>query len=322
MNIADPRTVADFQNFTFSGHSRKLAIKSLLESAQLGHADYACYWSLELLCSGLVNSLWNTLFEAASISVHRGCPNLFTYLTAQYEAFRRIQDNFRVATMTEIRNRQDARILVCEAACVVSLCRKQKPVTLPRIKPEHDFDPTTIRENLRATSQHFGSGILKADDPFELQIPVNELCFSIQNRDTIRALYWVSWILAFAREKKKQSKQALAISPRQSALIPEKYSRHLVWLFWDVIDRYSAQSGFVSSYIDSLQKMYCFQWEPGVAKQRQTFLVTAILFLTESHALDVREPAKQNEIAISELLNGIPRWIETIQATRNTFSSR
>lgn len=314
--------MADFQVFTFSGHSRKLAAKSLLESIRLGHADYACYWSLELLCSGLVNSLWATLFEAASLSVHRACPNVFTYLITQYEAFRQIQDQFNVSTMTQIRNIPAARTLVCEAACVISNCRKQKPILLPRIKPEHDFDATTIRENLRATSQHFGSGILKPEDPYELAIPVNELCFSIQSRDTLRSLYWVAWILAFAREHKKQSKQAVAISPRTGPLIPTKYSQHLLWLFWDIIHRYGSQSGFLSPYIDCLEKMYCFKWEPGVAKQRQTFLITAIVFLTESQALDVREPAKKNELEISTLLGGIPRWLETIQATRDTFSSR
>jgi len=322
MNIVDARTVADFQVFTFSGHSRKLAAKSLLESIQLGHADYACYWSLELLCSGLVNSLWATLFEAASLSVNRVCPNVFTYLITQYEAFVTIQNQYMVANMTEIRNNPSARNLVCEAACVLSNCRKQKPLTLPRIKPEHDFDAATIRENLRATSQHFGSGILKPEDPYELAIPINELCFSIQSRDTLRSLYWVAWILAFARERKKQSKQALAISPRDGHLIPDKYARHLVWLFWDVVHRYGSQSGFLVPYLDCLEKMYCFKWEPSVAKQRQTFLLTAIVFLTESQALDVREPAKKNELEISSVMAGIPRWLETIQATRNSFSSR
>jgi hypothetical protein len=314
--------VADFQNFTFSGHSRKLAIKSLLESIYLGHADYACYWSLELLCSGLVNSLWITFFEAASMHVHRACPNIFTYLISQYEIFRRIQDQYTVAEMVNIRNRDDARRLVCDTACTVSLARKQKVLTLPTIKPEHDFQPPTIRENLRATSQHLSSAVLQHDDPYELKIPVNELCFSLQNRDTIRALYWTSWIFAFARETKKKTKESLSIAPRHGLLIPAKYNKNLVWLFWDIIHHYSGQSGFVSSYIDCLEKMYCFQWEPSVKRARQTFLITAIVFITENQSLDIREPARRNEIEISNILGGIPRWIETIQETRNSFSSR
>jgi hypothetical protein len=68
--------------------------------------------------------------------------------------------------------------------------------------------------------------------------------------------------------------------------------------------------------------MYCLNWEPSLAKTRQTFLITAIVFLTESQALDVREPAKKSEIEISKVMESIPRWLEAIQQTRNTFSSR
>jgi len=158
----------DFQTFTFSGHSRKLANKSLLQSIQLGHADYACYWTLELLCSGLVHSMWTTFFEAASLYVHRSCPNIFTYLVSQYERFAEIEQMYTIHTMTEIRNRDDARLLVCEVAVVLATAKKQKTITLPTIKAEHDLLPETVRENLRATSQMVSAPFLKADDPFEL----------------------------------------------------------------------------------------------------------------------------------------------------------
>jgi len=46
------------------------------------------------------------------------------------------------------------------------------------------------------------------------------------------------------------------------------------------------------------------------------------VFITENQSLDIREPARRNEIEISNILGGIPRWIETIQETRNSFSSR
>jgi hypothetical protein len=55
MNVIDSRSVVDFQKFTFSGHLRQHVYKVLNENVKLGHADYACYWALELLCSGLVH---------------------------------------------------------------------------------------------------------------------------------------------------------------------------------------------------------------------------------------------------------------------------
>ena len=55
-------------------------------------------------------------------------------------------------------------------------------------------------------------------------------------------------------------------------------------------------------------------------KERKTFLITAILFATE--ALDTSEPAKKNELGIGMMLQKIPDFIETIQNTKNTFTTR
>jgi len=311
--ITDNRTVADFQTFTFSGHARTLAHKSLLQSIQLGHADYACYWTLELLCSGLVHSLWNTLFEAGALYVHR-CPNMFTYLTSQYERFASIEDRFSIHTMTDIRNHEEARALVCETAVALAIARKQKPIALPTIKPLHDFQPETVRENLRATSQAACLPFVKADDPYELKIPFNEFCFSIQTRDTLRALYWMSWILAYAREQKKRTKQPLLCAERRNPYVNSKFARAMVWMFWDVLNAHS------NTYIESLYKLYCLRWEPKLSKPRQSLLLAAVVFVTET--LDEREPAKRNELEISAVLHKIPQLLETIQATRNTFQAR
>lgn len=312
--ISDTRTVADFQTFTFSGHARTLANKSLLQSIQLGHADYACYWSLELLCSGLVHSLWYTFFEAGALYVHRSCPNLFPFLTAQYERFAGIESIFSVHTMTDIRNHEMARFLVCETAAVLAMAKKQKPIALPTIKPLHDFLPETVRENLRATSQVVCMPFMKSEDPYELKIPFNEFCFAIQTRDTLRSLYWMSWIMAYAREQKKRTKQAFVCAERKNAYVDSKFSRYLVWMFWDVINAHS------NTYVESLYKLYCLRWEPKVSKPRQALLLTAMAFVTEP--LDTREPAKRNELEISSVLQKIPQLLETIQATRNTFQAR
>lgn len=312
--ITDDRGVAEFQTFTFSGHSRKLANKSLLESIQLGHADYACYWSLELLSSGLVHSLWSTLFDSAALYIHRSCPNMFTYLTSQYERFSAIENHFTVYNMTHIRNNEMARTLVCETAAALSGAKKQKPIALGRIKPEHDFQETTVRENLRAPTQMASMPFIKADDPYELKIPFNEFCFALQTKDTLRALYWVSWILAYAREQKKQTKQAIVCAERKNHYVSSKYARHLVWMLWDPI---LAQG---NTYVESAFKLYCLRWEPSDAKSRLPFLLSSIVFVTE--VLDTLEPAKRNERDISAMVQKIPTLIETIQATRNTFQSR
>jgi hypothetical protein len=72
MEVQDPRSVADFQKTTFCGHPRAHVRKVLIQNIGLGNADYACYWTLELLCSGLVHSIWDAFFEAAALSIKIG----------------------------------------------------------------------------------------------------------------------------------------------------------------------------------------------------------------------------------------------------------
>jgi hypothetical protein len=216
--------------------------------------------------------------------------------------------------MTDIRNHEVARSLVCETAVALAVAKKQKPLTLPTIKPLHDFQPETVRENLRATTQSSCLPFIKAEDPYELKIPFNEFCYSIQTRDTLRALYWMSWILTYAREQKKRTKQSLIVAERRNPYVSSKYARALVWMFWDVINAHS------NTYVEALYRLYCLRWEPKMAKPRQPLLLIAVMYVTETP--DAREPAKQNELEISSVLHKIPQLLETIQATRNTFQSR
>ena len=325
--VLDTRTVADFQTFTFSGHSRSQVLKSLSDSIRLGHADYACFWSLELLCSGLVHSLWSTLFECTALHIHRMCPNAVLFVTNAYERFATIEGGYSMETMTNIRNNIEARDILCRTASVLALCRKEKLPTLSRIKPEHDFTQATIREMMKATTQHASARILKQRDPYELQIPINEYCYHLlpSVRDAGRALYWVSWIFAYCREHKKTSKQSLSFAPRENEYVDAKYATHPIWFFWDGVwdaTETSPHRGTIRPYIEALYKMHNLRWEPKHAKARTPYLIAAIIYITESNSLDFFNPANHKPSDVETNLESIPRWIETILQTRNSFSSR
>jgi hypothetical protein len=326
MNVLDTRTVADFQKFTFSGHLRNHVYKVLDENVKLGHADYACYWTLELLCSGLVHSLWQTLFEASAHHINRAAPNVFLYLVRMYEKFAPIEGQYSVLAMTDMRNNMEVRNLVCEVAASLAMLRKNKLPPLPTIKPEHDFNTLTINENLKAPSSNYARHLVKNDDPLDLYVPVNELvyCLRPETRDMTRALYWVAWILKFSSVYKKTNKVNLDCSFRINSFIDQAHARHAVWLLWNiVIDavRSSPQSGVLMPYIDALYKLHCLRWTPTVLKNRICFLTTAIMFICESNTLDIHYPVPQNIMVVKSLIENIPQWIHSIIQTQKTFSS-
>jgi hypothetical protein len=325
MDVYDNRTVVDFQKFTFSGHLRTHVYKVLDENIKLGHADYSCYWSLELLCSGLTHSLWQTFFESTAKHINRGAPNAFLYLVRMYEKFAPYESQYDIAHMTSIRNNHDVRILICEVAASLALCRKNKLPVVPKIKPEHDFQQATVQENLKSPSANYARHLAKSRDPLELYIPLNELVYSLrpETRDITKALYWVSWMLKYASQFKKQHKQDLICSPRPNDYIDMKVYTHTIWLIWDaVLDaaKASPQSGLLSQYIDAIYKIHCLRWSTSLLKQRLCYLVVAIQYVCESTTLDIHYGVPQNISVVHEVVGNIPQWIQAIIQTQKTFS--
>lgn len=320
MEITDPRTVLDFQKTTFCGHNRSHVTKVLLQNIQLGHADYSCYWSLELLCSGLVHTLWMALFEGAALHVNRANPNVFVALASLYEKYAPLESNYGLRDMTSIRNNPDVRQLICKAAATIALCRKNKLPSLPTIKPLHDFDPVTIHESLKAPSALYGKLVLRREDPMTVAVPMNEFVYCLRQdvRDVTRALYWMAWVYAFAREHKKQTKLPLLFANRSDTYVSVAHGTHPVWLFWDAIQK-QAQP-VARQYIDVLYRMYCLRWAPSDAKARQALVITAILLVCEGFSLDTT-PVSSDSLAVATLLNGIPGWIDAISRMQQSFSA-
>jgi len=319
MEVTDPRTVLDFQKNTFCGHVRAHVIKVLLQNIQLGHADYACYWSLELLCSGLVHTLWISLFEAAALHINRAQPNIFLYLATVYEKYAPLEAMYSSMEMTKIRNNLDVRRIVCEAAATIALCRKNKLPSLPTIKPTHDFHPVTLQESIKAPSAMYGKLVLRRDDPLSVAIPINEFCYCLRTdvRDITRCLYWVAWIYAFCREHKKQTKQNLLFADRSDEFISFENGKHVVWILWEAV-RKQAQPN-IRPYTDVLYKMYCLRWSPSDAKSRQSLLSAAIVLVCEGMHLDTT-PVNGQSLAVAKVLEGIPSWLDAITRMQQSFS--
>ena len=313
--IEDSRTVVDFQKFTFSGHLRTHVFKVLDENIKLGHADYTCYWILELMCSGLIHSCWNTLFLSAAQHINRGAPQVFLYLTRMYERFAPVEQQYSVMTMTDIRNNSEARQILCEVGASLALTRKAKLPSLPTIKPPHDFSPVVIQENLKAPSNSYARTIMKQEDPMELYVPINEFayCLKSETRDSIRAIYWVAWILKYASKYKEDQKTYLICAYRSNEYVEEKFLRSPIWILWAVILENK------NDIIEALYKMYCLRWSQGDLKKRLPFLITAIIFVCESNALD-NSLVPKNIGQVQDIVQNIPEWLEAIKQTKKTFA--
>ena len=244
----------------------------------------------------------------------------YGFLEKVYEKFAPIEGSYDLARMTAIRNHPDARRMTCEVAATLAMCRKNKLQSLPVIKPTHDFDSVTIQESLKAPSTLYGKVALRRDDPLAVVVPINEFCYCLRQdvRDVTRALYWMSWVYAYAREFKKQTKTAVVFANRSDEFVSVAHGNHVAWLFWDCIRKQSGTNA--RQYVDVLYRMYCLRWSPSDAKSRQALLTTSVVLVCEGVALDTT-PVIGDTIATSTVLNGIPGWIDAITRMQKSFSS-
>ena len=318
MEVQDARTILDFQKATFCGHPRQHVRKVLVQNIGLGNADYACYWSLELLCSGLVHTIWDAMFEAAALSINRAQPNVFLFVAQAYESYVPIENGFASMNMTEIRNHPDARRIICDTVATLALCRKNKLPSLPTIKPKHDFDPLTLQETIKAPSHLFGKVVLRPSDPMTIAIPINEFCYCLRPdvRDSTRALYWISWVLTFCREHKKATKTNLLFANRSDEYVSSDHGTHPIWIFWDAVRKQAVPA--TKPYIETLYKIHSLRWSPS-DKSRQCLLIAAVLLTCES-TLDT-SPVMGGTQPVQTVLAGMPGWINAILQMRQSLSN-
>jgi hypothetical protein len=173
---------------------------------------------------------------------------------------------------------------------------------------------------LKAPSSLFGKLVLRRDDPMTVAVPINEFVYCLRQdvRDTTRALYWMAWVYAFAREHKKQTKQPLLFANRSDEYVSIAHGNHVVWIFWDAIQK-QAQP-IARQYIEVLYRRYCLRWSPTDAKSRQALLTAAVVLVCEGTTLDTT-PVSGETLAIANVMNGIPAWLDAITRMKNSFST-
>jgi hypothetical protein len=127
----------------------------------------------------------------------------------------------------------------------------------------------------------------------------------------------MAWVFAYCREHKKQTKQPLIFSNRFDEFVSEPHGAHPVWIFWDAI-RKQAQ-GNAKAVIEILYKMYCLRWSPTEAKSKQHLLIAAVVIVCEGTTFDA-SVVSGSTIAVSNVLQGMPGWIDAIVRMKQSFA--
>jgi hypothetical protein len=281
--IQDDRPIGAFTKMTFSGYKTIQAMKKLLEALISAKVEGACYWSAELICSGHYVELWETIFLFYGKHVHVANPKLAIYLETKLSKFKENMNNAPSAqAQLNFRNDHNFRGMFCEI--IITLCLSDKKFIIQYASvPDEDFDLIVLKTNLVAPDFSRAESIIQIDDPRELLVTVNELqfCLSVEVSNTMRANYWIEWLLDYAKLCKKR-KQPCLIQRRDHDMVDVKHQRNIVWLIWDAIQREANErrSTVVSKVINAIFHMFALRYTESHNTRRKSMIYFAVALLT------------------------------------------
>jgi hypothetical protein len=256
--IVDART--QFTAITFSSHKKSAVKHALLLSLSQSRIETSCHWVAEMVCSGYFTEIWDVILLFFAKHIHLGNPKLPLYLELRFNHFKREASEELIEL--RLRNNLVIRRLFAEIIAVLCTSQKQRSYELVTVNKD-DLGITNLHEKLRAPNMSYIT-VLQDKDPKELYIPLNELAYALDSKNSIDACYWLEWLLLF-EEVCAKKKTPCTIQTREYTL---RYQQDLIWLFWDVVLSKTPHLKLATATLN----LFKIQYSPS-AKRRRRFLL-------------------------------------------------
>ena len=298
--ITDTRKLKDFKDQTFGGYNIAQASSALDKAIMEDKLEPALHWAIQLFLSGIVSSLWSKLITFASKQINIYNPKLPEFIINKNLQWQSIVDNskFTKDNVLLLRNHPTLRVLLAEIVAILVLSKKHKIPQMPKIKKE-EFIIDKFKSKLEAKDNKLVENIIENGDPSEIRIAINEMAYHIYHKHTNNALFWMNWIIEWEKiNSKKYGKYECA--SRHIDGVDSKYFKDVVWLIWYTIHKikklnissiqFSSIGNFGSSsnninerdkQIQALWQLYINKFTPATRAKKQSYIIWAILYLTE-----------------------------------------
>ena len=308
--INDIRHPEDFAGVSFSLYKRSQVKKSLVEALNKSAIEEANYWAAELICCGCFLELWEVLLEFMGRNINTANPKLPVIIDKRFKDFKDIAMGEYSTKQLDMRNSSKVRKILAEVVSVLCTSRKKGRVEYIKIDKDNDFDVLTLSKRLKAPTSEYGRKVIKNEDPTEIYVAINELCYHLskQVRNSLMAQYWVEWILEFDQRCRKKKERCQCIR-RDFAPQEDDNGQDIIFIVWDAIlteaktRSSSTNTKALTTILTSILELFKIRFTSGTKKRRRHLIYFAISLLCEP--LDLSIAAIQSENSVKSLLKNI-----------------
>jgi len=315
--INDIRSIGDFSISSFSKYKKTEVSKMFLKSLNDRSEETACYWSVEMICSGMYLELWTIIIKFVAKYIYIGNPQLPKYISKRI-------DDFKVIVKTDydnnellMRNDNKIRKLFAEVVAVVISSKRKNPINYVKISDE-DFKLHKISAKFLATDTSFVKNIYTKNDPRETFMAFNEFAFNISKKsiNTLMACFWIEWIIEYEKVCKK-NKVKCSGELRSFANVDDKYQTSIVWILWEIIlDESKLRGTYYLSINKSLLDIFCMRYSSANNNKFKMLLYYAVYLICENVDTDVSFINDKNLVNV--LINNIDKFYKQIKTSEES----
>jgi hypothetical protein len=302
-DINDTRT--NFKVLSFCNYKVNDVKRELVNNLYQGVVESSCRWSAELICSGLINDVWDIFIYFFAKHIYTSHIKLAVYLSTRLLLFKNTMATEQ-KNMMLLRNNQTIRKLTSEISTVLALSPKSHVFNVTKIK-QIEFDLTKLTDKLKAPNTTFALNVMKETDPDELIIPINEFAFSLtsEGSNTILSTFWFEWAMSYLKKcKKKNNILKCEIRAYLDDTIHIQSSSDIIWIFWDAIMYESNKRNEITKkIINSLRNIFMFNYSTCRLTKRKMIIYLCIEILTKNYQL--LEKIINNEKILELAINNI-----------------
>ena len=287
-DINDIRLIKDFKGKSFSEFKKSKVKSQLLNSLSESKIEPSCYWSVELICAGHFQDLWDVMLLFIGKYIHLGNPKLPIYIDMRFNNFRDILSKGYLDNELNMRNNKKIRNIFGEIICILCHSPKKYAIEAVKIKDKSVFDITQMTNKLKAPNISYAHLIFKKNDPKELFIAINEFSYNVVTKKCVGACFWVEWIIEFEAICKKRN-QKCCCERRSFAPVQDKYQTDIIWMIWEILIKVGEKKNIIilNRIIEALINIFSIRYTNCTKKKRKFLIYYAITLITESVNFDV-----------------------------------